>query len=106
MAHRRTASDAESVLREEFSQLRSDIESLIGTVGRLADGAAESITDRAKRTASAAGRRAENAYDTVLAEGRRTIETADKTVHAHPYVSLAVAAGVGWLIGRLMSSRK
>jgi len=106
MGQRRTATEDESVLREEFSQLRTDIESLVGTVGRLADGAAGSIADGAKRTASAAGRRAESAYDTVLAEGRRTLDTADKTVQAHPYVSLAVAAGLGWLLGRLMSPRK
>ncbi|MGH7006197.1 MAG: DUF883 family protein [Alphaproteobacteria bacterium] len=105
MSQRRISED-ESALREEFSQLRADIESLIGTVGRLADGAAGSLADGAKSTASAARRRAEHAFDTVVAAGRHTLDTADKTVQAHPYLSLAVAAGLGWLLGRVMSSRK
>lgn len=82
-------------LREEFTQLRTDIEGLVGTVGRLADDAAGSLREGAKRTVSAVGRRASDAFD-----------GADRTVQAHPYISLALVAGLGWLIGRYVSPRK
>ena len=96
----------DEALREEFAQLRADIENLVGTVGRLADGAASSLAAGARRTATAAGERAEGAFDAVLEESRRTIATADKTIQAHPYISLAAAAGFGWLLARLLAPRR
>ena len=92
-------------MREELSQLRADIDSLIGTVSRLADGAASSFTHEAKRVWSDAGDRAGDVYDSALAEGRRTLRTTEKTIQTHPFLSLAIAAGLGLLLGRLTSSR-
>jgi len=103
MVHKRE--DAETPLREELARLRADIDSLVGTVGRLADGAASSLTHEAKRAWSDAGDRAGDVYDSALAEGRRTLRTTEKTIQSHPFLSLALAAGLGLLLGKLMSSR-
>ena len=101
-------------LREELAQLRSDMQSLVGTVGRLADGAASSFTHEAKRVWSDAGDRASHVwsdvgdrasevYDSALAQGRHTLRTTEKTIQSHPFLSLAIAAGLGLLLGRLTS---
>lgn len=97
--------DLETPLREELAQLRADIDSLVGTVGRLADGAAGSFAHEAKRAWSDAGHHAGDVYDTALAEGKRTLRATEKTIQSHPFLSLAIAAGLGLLLGRLMSSR-
>jgi ElaB/YqjD/DUF883 family membrane-anchored ribosome-binding protein len=104
MAHRREASE-DAPLREELSQLRADIDSLIGTVGRLADGAGEQILSGAKRTWSDAQSRAGDAFDTAWTEGQRHLKSTEKTIQAHPYISIAIAAGIGLLLGKLISSR-
>jgi ElaB/YqjD/DUF883 family membrane-anchored ribosome-binding protein len=104
MGQRREATE-DAPLREELSQLRADIDSLIGTVGRLADGAGEQIMSGAKRTFSDARERAGDAFETAWTEGRRTLKSTEQTIQAHPYISIALAAGIGLLLGKLISSR-
>jgi len=103
MTQRKEMSEAEAPMREELAQLRAEIDSLVGTVGRLANGAAGSVVDGAKRSAAYAGDRAEDAYDAVLAQGGRTLKSAEKTIKAHPYLSIAIASGIGLLVGKLLS---
>jgi ElaB/YqjD/DUF883 family membrane-anchored ribosome-binding protein len=103
MTQRKDMAEAELPMHEELAQLRADIDHLVGTVGRLANGAAGSAIDGAKRTATYAGDRAEEAYDAVLAQGGRTLKSTDKTIRAHPYLSIAIASGIGLLVGRLVS---
>lgn len=103
MTQRKDVAEAELPMREELAQLRADIDDLVGTVGRLANGAAGSVIDGAKRTATYAGDRAEDAYDAVLAQGSRTLKSTEKTIKAHPYLSIAIASGIGLLVGRMLS---
>ena len=49
--------------------------------------------------------RAEDAYDAVLAQGGRALKSTEHTIKAHPYLSIAIASGIGLLVGRLMSHR-
>jgi len=100
-----TRREAEEPLREELAQLRADIDSLIGTVGRLADTASDQIKDGARRTFSSVHSRAGDAFDTAWSEGRRTLKSTEKTIKAHPYLSLAIAAGIGLLLGKLIAWR-
>jgi len=104
MVHRREATE-DAPLREELAQLRADIDSLIGTVGRLADTAGEQLVTGAKRSMSGAQEQAEHAFDTAMREGRRTLKSAEETIQAHPYLSIAIAAGIGLLLGKLIASR-
>lgn len=95
----------DSPVREELAQLRADIDNLVGTVGRLANGAAGSVMEGARRTVAGAGDRAEEAYDAALAEGRRQLKAGEAVIKNHPYMSIAIAAGLGFLIGGLISRR-
>jgi ElaB/YqjD/DUF883 family membrane-anchored ribosome-binding protein len=105
MTLRKEVAEAEAPMRDELAQLRADIDHLVATVGRLANGAAGSVMDGAKRSASYAGERAEDAYDAVLAQGGRTLKSTEKSIKAHPYLSIAIATGIGLLVGRLLTHR-
>jgi ElaB/YqjD/DUF883 family membrane-anchored ribosome-binding protein len=105
MTQRREVAEAETPMRDELAQLRADIDHLVATVGRLANGAAGSVMDGAKRSASYAGDRAEDAYDAVLAQGGRTLKSTEKSIKAHPYLSIAIASGIGLVVGRLLAHR-
>jgi len=96
---------AETTMREELAQLRADIDSLIGTVSRLAGGAAGSAIDSAKRSAAEAGERAEEALDSAMATGDRALKCAEKAIKANPYLSIAIATGIGLIVGRLLLRR-
>jgi ElaB/YqjD/DUF883 family membrane-anchored ribosome-binding protein len=104
MVQRRESAE-DAPLREELAELRADIDSLIGTVGRLADTAGEQIMSGARRTAASVHDRAGNVFDTAMAEGRRTLKSTGKTIQAHPYLSLAIATGIGLLLGKLIAGR-
>ena len=95
--------ESESSVRDELVQLRADIDHLVGTVGRLANGAAGSVMQRARSGLDYAGDQATDAYEAALAEGRRAMKSGEKTIKANPYLSIAIAAGVGLLIGKLLS---
>jgi ElaB/YqjD/DUF883 family membrane-anchored ribosome-binding protein len=92
-------------MRAELAQLRADIDSLIGTVGRLAENAGDRVVAGARRAASDAQAHAGDALDTALAEGRRTLKRAGRTIESHPYLGLAIAAGIGLLLGKLIAGR-
>lgn len=96
---------AETPMREELAQLRADIDSLIGTVKRLANGAASSVVDGAKRSAAHAGDRVEDAFDGAMAKGGRALNSADAAIKTNPYLAIAVATGIGLLVGKLLSRR-
>src|ERR1044071_9251048 len=103
MNQRKEISEAEAPMREELAQLRADIDSLVGTVGRLANGAADSLVAGAKRSAAYAGDRAEDAYDAAMAQGGRALKSTEKTIKAHPYLSIAIATGIGLVVGKMLS---
>ena len=105
MTQNKATAEAEASMRDELAKLRADIDSLVGTVGRLVNGAAGSVIEGAKQSAAYAGDRAEDAYDAVLAEGTRTLKLAEKTIKAHPYLSIAIASGIGLLVGKILSRR-
>jgi ElaB/YqjD/DUF883 family membrane-anchored ribosome-binding protein len=105
MSQRRDSLE-DAPMRAEMAQLRADIDGLIGTVGRLADTAGDQFLAGARRGVAGVHEHAGEVFDTALAEGRRTLKTAGKTIESHPYLSLAIAAGIGLLLGKLIASRE
>ena len=88
---------------DELAQLRADINSLVGTVGRLAQGAAGTLSQEARRTLEEARRRSGQAFETAMNEGGRRLHATEQRIQSHPLLSIAIAAGIGVLIGRLLS---
>ncbi len=98
-------SAGETTTREELAQIRADIDRLVGTVKRLANGAAGSVVDGAKRTAAEAADRVEDAFDDAAAKGGRALKSCETAIKANPYLAIAIATGIGLLVGKILSRR-
>jgi ElaB/YqjD/DUF883 family membrane-anchored ribosome-binding protein len=91
-------------LRTEVSQLRGDVDNLVGAVSRLADSAFGSVRESARNLSSSSGR--EELYDAALEQGRRTARAAGQAVSDHPFMTAGVALGLGVLIGAVLLRRR
>lgn len=82
-----------AVLRQDFADLMSQMKS-----GALkgANGAAENILNQL-------GDRAGHLYDSVTAQGERSVKAVSRQVEERPVASLLVAFGVGFIASRLLS---
>lgn len=82
-----------AALRQDFADLMSQMKS-----GALkgANGAAEDILGQL-------GDRASHLYDSVTAQGVRSVKAVSRQVEERPVVSLLVAFGVGFIASRLLS---
>jgi ElaB/YqjD/DUF883 family membrane-anchored ribosome-binding protein len=84
---------------EHISQLMTEAEALL--VGPMSDRASEKFSqlrDRFKDLQSRASDVYGNAREKVVESAKKT----DETIRSHPYESLAVALGVGVLLGALL----
>jgi ElaB/YqjD/DUF883 family membrane-anchored ribosome-binding protein len=82
-----------AALRQDFADLMSQMKS-----GALkgANGAAENILGQL-------GDRASHLYDSVTAQGERSVKAVSRQVEERPVVSLLIAFGVGFIASRLLS---
>jgi ElaB/YqjD/DUF883 family membrane-anchored ribosome-binding protein len=82
-----------AALRQDFADLMSQMKS-----GALkgANGAAENILNQL-------GDRAGHLYDSVTAQGERSVKAVSRQVEERPVASLLVAFGVGFIASRLLS---
>ena len=93
-------------------QLVSDIKSVISEaeemLGATADQAGEKIgnlRERIKVRLADAKIRLVHAEEVLLAKTKATAQATDEFVHESPWTSIGIAAGVGLLIGMLISRR-
>jgi ElaB/YqjD/DUF883 family membrane-anchored ribosome-binding protein len=82
-----------AALRQDFSDLMSQMKS-----GALkgANGAAENIL-------SGLSDKANHLYDSVAAQGERSVKAVGRQVEERPVMSLLIAFGVGFVASRLLS---
>lgn len=78
-------------LRGDLDRLRKDMEGLTRTVRDVASARGEEGMARAR-----------DMVDQAKAQASDYIDTTERTVKENPLVSVAVAFGVGWVVGRLM----
>ncbi len=92
-------------LAEDFRALTSDTEELLRATatqtGERVSAARARVEERLREAKAAAAEMGED----MLSRGRAAAESADRTVRAHPWESVAIAAGVGFLLGMLTSRR-
>ncbi len=93
MANRNLESELD-LLRDDIDKLRTDLAALTGT---LTASTREELEERVRRLREGAGH--------MYGEARRRVDEApaalEKQVHDKPLTSLAVAFGVGFVIGKL-----
>jgi len=77
-------------IEEQVADLRGQLEKLVSS----GSGAARDFANRAQHDGAALARSAQS-------EIEGGVERASDEVREHPMLAIAIAAGVGWLIGRL-----
>ena len=86
---------------EEASSLAEDARALLEATSEVAD---QKVTEARKRLGEAL-QRGQAAYARLQAQIVNGAKAADKVVHDHPYPTMAVAFGLGALVGFLISRR-
>jgi ElaB/YqjD/DUF883 family membrane-anchored ribosome-binding protein len=94
----RTAQSPEKLV-DNLRDLLSEAEKLVGDASEGASAKAEELGSRLE----SAQERLQEYYDNAREKVVSGAKNADKTIRTHPYESLAIALGVGVLIGALIN---
>ncbi|MEN9704320.1 MAG: hypothetical protein RLZZ393_199 [Pseudomonadota bacterium] len=100
-------SEAASVdrLKDDVRQVIADFEALLKATAGQAGDRVDDVRHRAERTLHQARRRLEDLEDDTIDTARKAVGDADRYVRDNPWQSIAVAAGVAFLLGVLVSRR-
>lgn len=102
MAEERASKAAtQEELSKQIEQLRKDVNEIAGTLGDLTRGQVTELRSRAEQRAGELRDRGRAMADDVGARARDLEHEAEDYVRRRPLQSLAIAAGVGVLIGFL-----
>lgn len=92
-------------LRQHFQEALADAEALVKATSDLsADGLGE-IRAKARESLRIAKARMEDTHDALMRGARNAADTTDSFVRDSPWEAIAVAAGVGVLVGVLLARR-
>ena len=92
-------------LIEEFKALVADAEALIKATAKDGSASVSKVRSKAEASLSAAKDKLEDLQDDLIEKGKAATQAADEYVHENPWKSVGIAAGVGLIIGLLMSRR-
>jgi len=88
-------------LVDDFKALASDSEELLrataSQAGERASAVRARVEERVRKAKEVVGDLSEDAFE----RGRAAADVADRTVRDHPWESVAIAAGIGFLLGML-----
>jgi ElaB/YqjD/DUF883 family membrane-anchored ribosome-binding protein len=84
---------------DDLAALRRDFATLMS---QMKSGAYKSASDAAENTLGQLGDRANRLYDSVAAQGDRSVKAIGRRVEEQPVMSLLVAFGVGFIASRLL----
>ena len=96
---------ARKKLVDDFKALTTDTEELLRATANQTGERASAARARVEKRLRKAKEAVDKLRDDVLESSRAAAETADRTVRDHPWESVAVAAGVGFILGVLTSRR-
>ena len=109
MAKEKIAQSLETIskaeLIEEFKALVADAEALIKATAKNGSASVSKVRSRAETSLNAAKDKLEDLQEDLLERGKAATKAADEYVHENPWKSVGIAAGVGLIIGLLMSRR-
>ena len=88
-------------LRHDATTLAEDAKALLEATSEITD---EKVAEARKRLADAL-ESGQEAYENLRERVIMGAKAADRTVHEHPYPTMAVVFGVGALVGFLLSRR-
>src|SRR5664279_3091073 len=92
---------ASRTLRDASDKVQDAIdESAVETVNKVSD-----LADRASELVSKVSERPQDAYSRTAERAQGVADTIDPFVQERPYAALAIAAGIGVVVGLLMAGR-
>ncbi|WP_421681785.1 DUF883 domain-containing protein [Stutzerimonas urumqiensis] len=104
-AHKRNLRTAQNALIEEFQTLIADTERLLKHTQDTAGTQAQELRTRISANISRAQGMMKEHHGQLNTQGQAAIQCTEEYVHTHPWQSLGIAAGVGFLLG-LISARR
>jgi ElaB/YqjD/DUF883 family membrane-anchored ribosome-binding protein len=101
----RSPDDSQKRLAEDFKAVVKDAEELLRHAARDAGEGYDAARARLEQSLKTARAELEVLEKTMLDGTRRAVRATDGYVHDHPWESIGIAAGVGLLLGMLISRR-
>ncbi len=92
-------------LAEDFKALTADTEELLRATANQTGERVSTARARVEERLRDAKAAMDDLREDVVARTRAAAEATDRTVRSHPWESVAVAAGVGFLLGMLTARR-
>lgn len=93
-------------LNAQIATLRQDIASITDTLGAMAKAQKDSMSEAAQKRYDQARARGADAISSAQAQANALNEQAHEFVQEKPALSLGMAAGLGFLVGVLTTSRR
>ncbi len=101
MATAKTTDDATDELKSELKALRDDFAKLLETVKSIGTEQAESAIHRAKDAAEHAAEGLRMSASEARERGEAAAEDVERMIQRHPLTAILVAAGLGYIFGRV-----
>jgi ElaB/YqjD/DUF883 family membrane-anchored ribosome-binding protein len=96
-----TAASTPEELLQNIHQLMNEVEALIAQPGASSDEAGSKL-DQLRNRLNGATEKLQDAYQNARKKITAGARQADETIRSHPYQSLAIALGVGVLLGAVI----
>ncbi len=98
-AHRRNLQAAQSALIDEFRTLIGDTERLLKHTQDTAGTQTEELRGKINANLGRARQMLTEQESSLRQQGQAAIQCTEEYVHTHPWQSIGIAAGVGFLLG-------
>ncbi len=102
----KAAEDVKSDIERDYKALRAEVTKLSDRLVSLTSTDHPSIKSRARAGARKMQRKLEDEYEMLHDKASDAMESADDMISERPFAALGVAAGVGLLVGLLVSRRR
>ena len=104
--HRRNLHDVQRAISREFQTLISDAENLLKQTTGSASGQTEELRNRINSNIERAKGLLKDSENSLRDQGQAARQATEDYLHEHPWQSLGIAAGVGFLLGLLSAPRR
>lgn len=102
---RKTAKNAQEILKADFQALVNDTERLLEHSASLAGEQADELRAQIKLSLLNARESLEQTKESLQERGEAAVTATEDYVQANPWQSVGIAAGIGFLIGLLAARR-
>jgi ElaB/YqjD/DUF883 family membrane-anchored ribosome-binding protein len=101
----KTAAGIERELKSDVDAIKSDLDNLRKDLAAVLDRIKGTATSRAESEIQALQKRINKIADDLQTGGRESLRAVEERIEERPLVSLAIAFGVGIVLGRLFDRR-